>query len=188
MSTTFGVKIPGIDEPVEVLYRSGSGLGKLRFRVLNPLIMLLPDSTPLIALDNSQQGIETVYDFLEAINNEIAKLSRERIKPKVIMSGVGSINENDVKAVVTTPGATVIGFNVKTDARASALAERSEIKIMTFDVIYELTEKVSELLTEREPRIEVEEVSGSAKVLKLFNATKNKQVLGARVLTGNIVK
>ena len=70
MSTTFGVKIPGMDNPVEVLYRSGSGLGKLRFRILNPLVMLLPDQTPLIALDNSQQGIETVSDFLEALKQE----------------------------------------------------------------------------------------------------------------------
>lgn len=125
---------------------------------------------------------------LEAITSEILKLSLERIKPKIIVSGVGSVNENDTKAVLTTPGSTILAFNTKTDARALSLAERSEIKILNFNVIYELTEKVSELLSEREPKVEMEEVTGSAKVLKLFSASKNKQVLGARVLSGSITK
>lgn len=123
---------------------------------------------------------------LEAIENEIKKLSRERIIPKITLSSVGSVSESDIKAAVATPGTIVLGFHTKTESSAAALAERSGVVINLFNVIYELTDKVSALLTEREPRIEVEEISGTAKVLKLFSTTKGKQVLGARVLTGRI--
>lgn len=123
---------------------------------------------------------------LEAIQNEIAKLSRERIVPKIISAGVGTVGEGDVKLAISTPGTVVFGFHTKTDSSAASLAERSAVSITLFDIIYELTDRVSTLLTEREPRIEVEEISGSAKVLKLFSTAKGKQVLGARVLSGKI--
>jgi translation initiation factor IF-2 len=123
---------------------------------------------------------------LEAIQNEIMKLSRERIIPKIISSGVGTVGEGDVKLAISTPGTIIFGFHTKTDSSAASLAERTGVVISLFDIIYELTDRVSALLTEREPRIEVEEISGSAKVLKLFSSAKGKQVLGARVLTGKI--
>ena len=124
---------------------------------------------------------------LEAIENEINKLSRERIVPKIILSSVGGIGENDVKAAIATPGTIIFGFHTKVDSSAASLAERSGIAISLYTIIYELTDKVSTLLTEKEPRIEVEEISGTAKVLKLFSTAKGKQVLGARVLTGKIM-
>lgn len=123
---------------------------------------------------------------LEAVQNEIGKLVRERIVPKITLASVGSVGEADVKAAIATPGTIIFGFHTKVDPSAAALAERSGVSIALFDVIYELTDKVKSLLEEREPRIEVEEVSGSAKVLKLFSTAKGKQVLGARVLTGKI--
>lgn len=123
---------------------------------------------------------------LEAIENEIKKLSRERIVPKVITSGVGTISENDVKLAISTPGTLIFGFHTKTDSAAAALAERSAVSITLYDIIYELTDKVASLLTEREPRIEVEEVTGTVKVLKLFSSAKGKQVIGCRVLSGKL--
>jgi translation initiation factor IF-2 len=123
---------------------------------------------------------------LEVVQNEIAKLSRERIIPKIVLASVGAVSENDVKFALSTAGTVILGFHTKTESSAASLAERSAVTISLFDVIYELTDKVKVLLEEREPRIEVEEVSGSAKVLKLFSTAKGKQVLGARVLSGKI--
>ncbi|OHB06119.1 MAG: translation initiation factor IF-2 [Candidatus Zambryskibacteria bacterium RIFCSPLOWO2_01_FULL_47_14] len=125
---------------------------------------------------------------LEAVEGELAKIARERIIPKIIFQGVGNVNENDIKLAISVPGTTIISFNTKTDAQAAALAERSGISISTFTIIYELTEKVASLLSLAEPKVEVEEISGSAKVLKLFSSAKNKQVLGAKVLSGIIAK
>lgn len=125
---------------------------------------------------------------LEAVVSQIASLSRERIVPKVILAAVGSVSEHDVKLAISTPGTLILGFHTKADSAAAALAERSAVTISLFDIIYELTDKVKTLLEEKEPRIEVDEVTGSAKVLKLFSADKSKQVIGARVLTGKIGK
>jgi translation initiation factor IF-2 len=125
---------------------------------------------------------------LEAINFELSKLPRERILPKVVLSGVGSIGENDVKAAQTREGTHIFGFNAKVDAQAAALAERSGVAIENFEIIYKLTERLASLLEERTPRMEVEETKGVAKVLKLFSAQKDKQVLGARVQSGTIEK
>jgi translation initiation factor IF-2 len=121
---------------------------------------------------------------LEAVTSEIAKLSRERIVPRIVVAGVGPINENDVKTALSTSGASILGFNVKVDGGAASLAERSGISVETFNIIYELKDRVAALLESGEPRIEVEEVHGSAKVLKIFSINKDKQVIGARVNTG----
>ena len=72
------------------------------------------------------------------------------------------------------------------DPQAAHLAEHSGITILTFSIIYELTDKVKKLLSEREPKIETEEIVGISKVLKLFGITKGKQVIGGRVLSGLI--
>jgi translation initiation factor IF-2 len=123
---------------------------------------------------------------LEAILGELRKLSREQIAPQIIASNVGNINENDVKSAMTTAGVVIIGFNAKVEPRVALLAERSGVTILTFNIIYELTNKVKELLSLREPRVEMETIIGTSKVLKLFGITKGKQVVGGRVLSGQI--
>ncbi|KND48857.1 MAG: translation initiation factor IF-2 [Parcubacteria bacterium C7867-005] len=123
---------------------------------------------------------------LEAIVYELNKLPRERIQIKVVLSGIGTVSENDVKSSLATPGTLIFSFNTKIDPQAGPLAERSGITIESFDVIYKLTERVMEILKEREPKVEVDEVTGQAKVLRVFGATKDKQVLGARAISGII--
>ncbi|MBI1974503.1 MAG: GTP-binding protein [Candidatus Zambryskibacteria bacterium] len=121
---------------------------------------------------------------LEVVSNELNKISREKITPKIISSGVGAINENDVKSALTAPDTYIIGFNTKVDSQAANLAERSGIAILTFNIIYELTDKIQELLAEKEPRVETEQIECSIKVLKIFSTAKNKQVIGGKVLSG----
>ena len=64
MSTTFGIHISAINETVEVAHRSGIGKGEVQIQVLNPLLYLVKLDTPVIPLDNSSQGIETVNDIM----------------------------------------------------------------------------------------------------------------------------
>ncbi len=123
---------------------------------------------------------------LEAVLREVEKLTRERIVPKIVFSGLGSINENDIKLALSGSRATIFGFNVKADTKAGLLAERSGISLFTYEIIYEFIDKIKELLAEKEPRIEVEEVEGRAKVLKIFDASKGKQIFGGRVTEGQI--
>ena len=80
----------------------------------------------------------------------------------------------------------MIGFTTKVDALAKAIAERNNIEIHTFDIIYKLSEWLKEKLTAETPSIDVEEVTGTLKVLKVFSKVKDKQILGGLVETGSI--
>lgn len=130
---------------------------------------------------------------LEAINYEIAKLGNERIKPKIIFQGVGAIGEGDVKTATVGKKAVILGFNTKADNASTVLAERDGVSIEIFSIIYKLTERVEELLKEQTPKMMVDEISGSAKVLRTFSRQRDKQILGGRVedgflAVGNAVK
>lgn len=123
---------------------------------------------------------------LEAALYEIAKLGNERIEPQVVSSGIGTISENDVRLASGQTKAVILGFNVKVDPPAKALADRSEISIQTFDIIYKMSEWLAELLTSKTPKMATEETIGQAKILKVFSKIKDKQVLGGRVEHGEI--
>lgn len=124
---------------------------------------------------------------LEAVLSEIAKLSTERNSFHVISSGIGPVSESDVHLSTSDKKALIVGFNVKTDPHAKHLAERNEIQIESFEIIYKMTEWLKETLADRTPKIKVEELSGMAKILKIFSRVKDKQIVGARVLKGSIM-
>lgn len=69
MSTTFGVKIPSSGETIAVARRVGKGNGEVMLFFTNHLAELLPDDTELIAMDNGNQGIDTIGDFKRKMAN-----------------------------------------------------------------------------------------------------------------------
>jgi translation initiation factor IF-2 len=87
---------------------------------------------------------------------------------------------------MATAGTLVFAFNTKADAQADSLAERSGIPIENFNIIYKLTERIKEILEEKEPKIEVDEVVGTCKVLKIFSETKDARLIGARITSGSL--
>lgn len=125
---------------------------------------------------------------IDAIKHELAKLQNERIAPEIIYAGIGAITENDVKMAGVGMSAIILGFNVKTDERASGLAERNGVEIKTFDIIYKLAEWLEEAMKQRTPKITVEETVGRAKILKIFGGTKDKTIAGGRVESGLIAR
>ena len=126
---------------------------------------------------------------LEAIEHEAVKLGDEHSAVRIVLSGIGTISENDVKAALTgTAPATVIGFNVGVDAVAQEYARQHGIKIEIFDIIYKLTERLEELLIEARPKRAVEETVGKAKVLKQFSTRKNEHVVGGAVSEGYLAQ
>jgi len=70
MSTTFGIRIPSTYEVVEIARRVGIGDGKVHVYLTEPLAELLPDDLELIAIDNSNQGINTIGDLKKQAWNE----------------------------------------------------------------------------------------------------------------------
>jgi len=124
---------------------------------------------------------------LDALVYEIAKLENDRIVPKIILSGLGPVSENDIRVATGHPNPLVIGFHTKIDPQAESLALRLGIPVQMFDIIYKLTEWLETALKERTPSIEVETTTGRAKILKFFSKTKDKQIIGGRVEEGEIV-
>ncbi|MBP9802854.1 MAG: translation initiation factor IF-2 [Candidatus Pacebacteria bacterium] len=123
---------------------------------------------------------------IEAIEKEIEKIEVENARFKIIQKGEGTIGEKDIKNAISDENAIVLGFNVKSDNNALSLAERMNIQIMTFDIIYKMTEWLEIEMENRRPKITTTEVTGSAKILKVFSKTKERQVLGGKVLIGEI--
>jgi translation initiation factor IF-2 len=130
---------------------------------------------------------------LSAVEREIKKIEYNKktdeetgIKVKIIGGGIGNITESDVLATSHDENVVIVGFNVKIENKAKDEAERLGITLTTFDIIYKLAEWWNEKVDERLPHEEIEKTTGKLKILKLFSANKDKQVLGGRVLEGSI--
>jgi translation initiation factor IF-2 len=125
---------------------------------------------------------------VEAIVGEIEKFKEDNMTIKIVESKTGNITENDVKKAGGSKNSIIIGFNVKEDKGVSILAERLEVKIKTFNIIYKLTEWLEKRIKELKPKIKTEEIRGKARILKIFSKNKDKQVLGGEVYEGVISK
>lgn len=127
-----------------------------------------------------------VTGSIEGIEHELEKIRTDRMHVKIVNFGVGDITENDINMLGNKADSLVLGFNVKVDPKARASAENAHIQLKTFDIIYKLTEWLAEMAESKTPKIDVEEKTGRAKVLKFFSAIKDKNVIGARVEEGEI--
>lgn len=127
-----------------------------------------------------------VSGTLEAIEKEINKIRDENTEFRIIGRGAGTISESDIKSVATCLDALVIGFNVKADRSAIDLAEKRGITIAYFNIIYKMTEWLVEEMEKRRLKIEIAETVGKAKILKTFSRTKERQILGGKILEGKI--
>ena len=128
-----------------------------------------------------------VLGSLDALEHEFQKLTTDRVKLRVIQKNVGAISENDIKVASGIEGTLVLGFNTKIDGPARDLAERAGVEVQTFDIIYKLSEWLAEIVAARTPKVQTEEVTGRAKILKSFSRVKDKQVIGARAEQGTLV-
>lgn len=127
-----------------------------------------------------------VLGTIDAIRHELDKFASDRIAVRVIDSGVGNVNVNDVQNVSATKDALIVGFNVNVERPAKDLAERLGVEIETFDIIYELSKWLEDALKTRTPKHEEKRVTGRAKILKHFSDQKGVHVLGGRVDEGTL--
>ncbi len=125
------------------------------------------------------------YGSLEAVEHEIKKIGNEKIRPQIVLKGIGAVSENDIKTA-EIKHSLVIGFNVSTEKNAEAFALRENIQVKSFRIIYELMDFLRERLDEATPISKVEVITGSAKVLRIFSKNKDKQVIGGKVQEGEI--
>jgi translation initiation factor IF-2 len=122
----------------------------------------------------------------EAIAFELKKLENERVSFNILTNTTGTISEVDLKLASATSDAIVVGMGVNIDAQAEAIREREGITVKTFSIIYELVDWLRSIALERTPKLTVDEVRGSIKVLATFSQNKKVQVLGGKVKTGTL--
>jgi translation initiation factor IF-2 len=128
-----------------------------------------------------------VQGSVEAIVSAVNRISTEDIKARVLHAGVGAITESDV-ILASASRAPIIGFNVRPNAKAREVAERSSVEFRYYDVIYHLTDWVKQAMAgELGPEI-VETVLGRAEVKEVFPAGKRDKAAGLLVLEGVIRK
>ena len=128
-----------------------------------------------------------VHGSVEAIVHSLNRLSTDEIKVRVLHSGVGAITESDV-TLASASGAPIIGFNVRPNAKAREVAERSKVEFRYYDVIYHLTDWVKGAMAgELGPEI-IETVVGRAEVREVFPAGKKDKAAGLLVTEGVIRK
>ncbi|UCF20562.1 MAG: translation initiation factor IF-2 [Gemmatimonadota bacterium] len=122
---------------------------------------------------------------VQALSDELERLSTEEVEVRVIHRGVGAVNETDVLLAQTT-GSIIIGFHVRPDRKAREIAEREGVDIRSYRVIYEATEEVRAALEGMLAPEEREVILGVAEVRQLFKVPKVGTVAGCYVSNGVI--
>ena len=124
-----------------------------------------------------------VQGSVEAVKQSLLKLSNEEVVVKVIHGGVGAINESDV-ILASTSNAIIIGFNVRPDATAKATAERENVDVRLYRVIYDAIADVEAAMKGMLDPVYEEKVIGHAEVRQTFKASGVGTIAGSYVLDG----
>jgi translation initiation factor IF-2 len=126
-----------------------------------------------------------VQGSVEVLSDLLTRLSNERVRLRLLRSGVGAITETDV-LLASASNAIIIGFNVRPERKAQELAEQEEVDIRLHSIIYELQDEIKRAMTGLlEPTIK-ETYQGRAEVLEVFRIPKVGTVAGCRVSDGVI--
>ena len=128
-----------------------------------------------------------VQGSAEAIVGSLEKLAHEEVRARVVLSGVGAINESDVQ-LAKGSGAPSIGFNVRASKEARDLAEREGVEIRYYNIIYDLIDDIKGVMSGMLTPINRETFLGNAEVLEVFNISKVGKVAGCRVTDGVVRK
>lgn len=128
-----------------------------------------------------------VQGSVEAVKQSVVKLSNEEVQVKVIHSGAGAINETDVM-LADSSNAIILGFNVRPDTKAKALAERSKVDVRTYRIIYDLLDDMEAALKGMLAPKYHDVYLGKCEVRQTFKITGVGNIAGCYVLDGKIVR
>jgi len=129
-----------------------------------------------------------VLGSLEVVKETIGQIPQTDIALDVLDAGAGEISLNDVKMARSSGNAVIIGFRVKTNPDARIMAEKEKIRIMNFEIIYEMIEWLRGYMERsRVPQIVRKDI-GKLKVLLSFWAEKSRQIVGGKVVEGSVKK
>jgi translation initiation factor IF-2 len=128
-----------------------------------------------------------VVGSIEAIEEVLKEIPQEKVILNILKAEVGEINETDVKLARSTK-AVIFGFRVKTNPVAKQMIERDKIKVMTFEIIYDFVTGLRNFMERIMSPEDVRTDLGKIKILAVFLAEKNRQIIGGKVIFGEIKK
>ena len=128
-----------------------------------------------------------VQGSVEAVKQSLEKLSNEEVKITVIHGAVGAINESDV-TLAAASNAIIIGFNVRPDSLAKAMAEREKIDMRLYRVIYNAIEDIEAAMKGMLDPVYQEKVIGHLDVRQLYKASGVGTIAGCYVTDGSVTK
>ncbi|PSR08562.1 MAG: translation initiation factor IF-2, partial [Candidatus Arcticimaribacter sp.] len=124
---------------------------------------------------------------VEALTDSLQKLSTEEIQVNIIHKGVGAITESDV-LLASASDAIIIGFNVRPMGNARMLAEKEEIDIRSYSIIYDAINDVKDAMEGMLSPEMKEEISGNAEIRETFKISKIGTIAGCMVTSGKIFR
>ena len=124
---------------------------------------------------------------VEALTDSLQKLSTEEIQVNIIHKGVGAITESDV-LLASASDAIVIGFNVRPMGNARAVAEKEEIDIRSYSIIYDAINDVKDAMEGMLSPEMKEEVTGTAEIRETYKISKVGTIAGCMVTSGKIYR
>ncbi len=126
-----------------------------------------------------------VQGSVEVLADSLVRMSTEKVRVKVLHSGVGAITESDI-LLASASNAVVIGFNVRPERKAQELAAREGVDVRMHSIIYELQDEMEKAMYGLLDPVYKENYAGRAEVLQVFKITKVGQIAGCRVTDGLI--
>jgi translation initiation factor IF-2 len=126
-----------------------------------------------------------VQGSLEAILGSLEKLGTDEVAARILHAGVGGISESDV-TLAEGFNAAIIGFSVRANKEAAALAKRNGIEIRYYNIIYDLVDDVKKAMSGLLAPTLRETMLGNAQILEVFNISKVGKVAGCRVTDGTV--
>jgi translation initiation factor IF-2 len=124
---------------------------------------------------------------VEALSDSFSKLSTEEVQINIIHKGVGAITETDVM-LASASDAIIIGFNVRPAGNARQLADKEEIDIRYYSIIYAAIDDLKDAMEGMLAPEMKEEVLGTAEIREIFKISKVGSIAGSMVMDGKIVK
>jgi translation initiation factor IF-2 len=128
-----------------------------------------------------------VAGSVEVLADQLGSLGTDEVRCTVLHSGVGQITESDV-LLADASNAVIIGFNVRFDPKAQQAAQRADVDVRSYNIIYEAVEDVKSALSGLLKPEEVERVHGRAEVRQTFRVTKAGTVAGCYILSGTVAR
>ena len=128
-----------------------------------------------------------VQGSVEAVKQNLEKLSNEEVKVRVIHGGVGAINESDVQ-LAGVSNAIIVGFNVRPDTNAQSLAERDKVEMRMYRVIYDCIEEIEAAMKGMLAPKFREVALGRIEVRTVMNLSSAGKIAGSYVLEGKVTR